>query len=83
MGAFGVGSTKPITFIGTGKPVSPSPPQRIDRSASSKGITFSGGKSARELMSKIRANIEMTPKELGDGAVKLSKSMGISINVTI
>jgi len=83
MGVYGVGSFKPLTFIGTGKPVRPVTPEGIDRSASRKGIIFSGKTSKGELTAKINSQYALSPKELGDGAVKLSKSMGISINTTV
>jgi len=83
MGMFGVGSFKPLTFISNGKPVNPAPPAGIDRTPSRNGIMFTGSSSTREFQQKVRAKNSMTPQELGSNAVKISKSLGISVNITI
>ena len=78
----GVGSFKPLTFLGNGRPVSPSPPGNINRTGSKKGITYSGN-TAKELKQIMNSESQMSPRQLGQGAVRLSKSMGLSINTTI
>ena len=83
MAVNGIESAKILRFFGTGKPMRPSPPQGIDKSGSRKGIIFSGKSSKGELTQKINASYTLSPKELGDGAVKLSKSMGLNVNTTI
>jgi len=72
-----------ITFLHSGKPVNPSPPQGLDREPLRKGVMFSGKKSVGEMQSLLRQQNNLRPKELGDGAVKILKYMGLSVNVTI
>ncbi len=83
MGVFGLGGTQSLRFHGTGKLMSPAPPRGINRSASWKGIKSSGNKSTRELKHAIKANNHLAPTQLGKAAVKIMKSQGISVNITL
>ena len=79
-----LGELKPVmTFLHNGKRMSPSPPQPPDRSALRKGVVFSGNKSVIELNSLLKQSGQLNPQELGDGAVRIMKSLGMSVNITI
>ncbi len=83
MGVFGLGGTRKLRFFGTGKLMNPSPPGRLNRSAGMKAIRLSGGKSTREMKQKMQENNSIDPRQLGQAAVKITKSQGISVNITV
>ena len=72
-----------LRFIGTGKSMNPFTNPKLNRDPSRKGIEFSGIKSTNELGEKLRANMLPKISDLGDGAVKVMRSMqqGSRINL--
>ena len=72
-----------LTFYGTGRPVRPFVNLRVNREPSRKGILYSGVRSVSEFRRIVRSKNVIDFRNLGMGAVKLQKSLGISINVTI
>ena len=79
-----VGSLTPVLrFIHNGKPVNPSPPRPPSRDALRKGIMFSSNETTGELKAMIKQKNQVTPQEIGDGAVKILKSLGLSVNITV
>ena len=77
--------TPPLTFRGTGKPVSPAkyPQIRVNREPMRKGVQQSGVRKYGEFINLVKQQSQVDFRSLGKGAVKLSKSLGISVNVTI
>ena len=78
-----IGSFRPLTFLHSNKPVSPAKPRPIDRTPGQKGIRMSGKVSFREFQNNIHSDAEVSPQQLGRGAVRLLKSSGISVNIVI
>lgn len=77
--------TPPLTFRATGKPVSPAkyPQIRLNREPMRKGIEQSGIQKYGEFADLVKKQSQIDFRSLGKGAVKLSKSLGISVNITI
>ena len=77
--------TPPLTFRATGKPVSPAkyPQIRVNREPMRKGVEQSGVRKYGEFTRLLKQQSKVDLRALGRGAVKLSKSLGISVNVTI
>ena len=75
----------PLTFVGTGKPVRPAtyPQISVNREPMKKGVEQSGVQKYSEFIDTVKRNSQVDLRSLGKGAVKLQKSLGISINVTI
>ncbi|MFC1477290.1 hypothetical protein ACFL6L_02375 [candidate division KSB1 bacterium] len=78
-----IGSARPLTFIVTGKPMRPTRPQPPNRQPGLKGISYSGKVSFREFRQNNLNNAQLSPTQIGQGAVRLQKFSGISVNVTI
>lgn len=72
-----------LTFYGTGRPMNPFVNLRVNREPSRKGILHSGVRTKGEFNRIIKRKLVPDVKSLGAGAVKLQKSLGISVNVTI
>lgn len=72
-----------MTYIGSGKPMNPAKNLAVNREPSRKGVIASGVRSTGEFNDLIKSKNNVDQKTLGRGAVKLQKSLGISINVTI
>ena len=75
----------PLTFRGTGKPVRPAtyPQIRVNREPMRKGVEQSGVQKYGEFTELVKKQSQIDLRSLGSGAVKISKSLGISVNVTI
>ena len=72
-----------ITFVGTGRPVQPPTNPRLNREPSRAGVVQSGVRTYGEFVELANSKKVIDFRNLGKGAVKLSKSLGISVNVTI
>ncbi len=72
-----------LTFYGTGRPMNPFVNLRVNREPSRMGILHSGVRTKGEFNRIIRRKLVPDVNALGKGAVKLQKSLGISVNVTI
>ncbi len=75
--------TSQLTFVGTGKPMKARVNPQVNRRPGWKGVVQSGNKSSKELSNQIRQNTKPQPQQIGQGAVKLQKASGISVNLTI
>jgi len=78
-----IGSFRPLTFLSTNKPVRPVRPQSPNREPGRLGIQLSGKVTYREFVQNISNFNNLDFRTLGRSAVKLQKSSGISINVTV
>lgn len=72
-----------LTFYGTGRPMNPFVNPRVNREPSRMGILYSGVRTKGEFNRTIKERRVPDINALGKGAVKLQKSLGISVNVTI
>ncbi len=72
-----------VPNLATGRPARLSQNLYVDRNASRSAIKVGDVKSAKELSDQNAKKSLGTPQSLGRGAVKISKSAGRSINVTI
>lgn len=72
-----------LTFYGTGRPMNPFVNLRVNREPSRVGILYSGVRTKGEFNRAIKERRVPDINALGKGAVKLQKSLGISVNVTI
>ncbi|MFC1553585.1 hypothetical protein ACFL7D_03025 [candidate division KSB1 bacterium] len=75
-----IGSFRPLTFLGNGKPMRPGAVSGLNREPSRKGVQMSGGVTFGEFKRNISTRANPTYKQLGSAAVKLQKAGGISIN---
>ena len=78
-----IGSFRPLTFLHSGEPVRPVRPTTPNREPSMKGVKFAGDVDFSEFSRNIQEQSSFSPQELGQGAVRLQKSTGISLNITI
>ncbi|MFC1729087.1 hypothetical protein ACFL6I_02010 [candidate division KSB1 bacterium] len=78
-----INNARPLTFLHNGKPVRPSRPSPPNREPSKKGVRFSGDVTYKEFIRNKDTRNRVTPQQLGQGAVRLQKSSGISLNITI
>lgn len=78
-----IGSFRPLTFLSSNKPVRPVRPQIPNREPGRLGIQFSGAVTYGEFVQNIRSFNNLDFRTLGKAAVKLQKSLGISINITV
>ncbi len=70
-----------LRFLGTGKPMNVNTNPYIDRSASSKGVRFSGAKTRSDLDQLVQSENNPDAKTLGKSAVSLQRATGTYINV--
>lgn len=75
----------PLTYRATGKPIRPAtyPQIRVNREPTRKGVEQSGVRKFGEFSDLVKQQSQVDLRTLGRGAVKLQKSLGISVNVTI
>ncbi len=78
-----IGSFRPMTFLHNNRPIRPVAPRAPDRSAGFNGIRFSGDVKFSDFKRNLDAKSTLSFRELGRGAVRLQKSTGRSINVTV
>ncbi len=75
--------TGQLSFVGTGKPMHAHANPRLNRSAGWHGVIQSGNKKPGEMQNQKNQKNNVQPAQLGQGAVKLQKASGISVNMTI
>lgn len=73
----------PLVYYGTGKPINPIRSLGVNREPSRKGVEMSSARTPSDFNALVKNIRTPSTRELGQSAVKIQKSTGRSVNITI
>ena len=73
----------PLVYYGTGKPVNPVKSLRVNREPSRQGVEMSSARTPSDFNALVKNVRTPSIRELGQNAVRIQKSTGRSVNITI